>query len=78
MKFTTIGAAIVYVRNRITKLESRVNPKVYESYLKEQILIVEYTDPWKSRIRGVLTDGGKCYTELPLPSSPEVSQTKAI
>ena len=77
-KFATIREAIEYAQRRIAKLKSISKPAFYEFYRNQQILVVEYTDTWKSRIRGVLTDEGKCYTEIPFPWNPEASQTKTV
>ena len=77
-KFATIREAIEYAQDWIAKLKRISKPEVYEFYRNQQILVVEYTRPWISRIRGVLTDEGKCYTEIPLPISSEVLQTKMV
>ena len=77
-KFATIREAIEYAQRRIAKLKSISKPAFYEFYRIQQILVVEYTDSWTSRIRGVLTDEGKCYTEIPLPINPEVLQTRMV
>jgi len=76
MKFATVREAIEYVQDRIAKMKRITKPKFCETYAKQQILISEHTGPWMSRIRGVLTDEGKCYTEIPPLINPEVSQTK--
>ncbi len=70
-KFKTIDEAISYVQRRIAKLKHISKPEFYEFYRKQQILVVEYTDAWTSRIRGILTDEGKCYTRIPSLSNSE-------
>ena len=72
LKFTSIQEAIEYAQKRIAKMKMISKSEFHDFYRKQQILVVEYIGPWKSQIRGVLTDEGKCYTEIPLPINPEI------
>ena len=54
VKYKTIEEALAYVKS-FTERMSKVCKVPVERYFDQQIVIVEYTEPYKSRIVGMIT-----------------------
>ena len=49
-----------------------------ENFRKMQVLVVEYTTSYSSRIKGILTDCAKQYTKIPEPFNTALLETPMV